>query len=183
MSELRTIELPEHLQAMTEFRLLDEVSDRMMAEFDDELAARHDDLLIMTATEEGIKRRERILGIIPDPETPLESRRATVLFWWYNRLPYTKRILETKIKALCGEGNYTFDYDPIEQVLHVGIFITLGWDLIFVVKDLLDRLVMLNVVLDVRAVITDAIEAPVYVGAACRACVCNAILYDRRENT
>ena len=165
MSELRKIELPEHLQAMTEFRLLDEVSDKMMSAFDDEIVARHDDLLITTATEEGIARRERILGIIPDPDASLEARRTTVLFWWYNRMPYTRRVLESKVAAQCGVGNYTFDYDPIEQILTVGILASLGWDVIYIVRSLLDRLVMLNVILDVKAVAVEAIESPLYLGA------------------
>ena len=165
MAELRTIELPEHLQEMPEFRLLDEVSDKLIAAFDDEIQDRHDDLLITTATEKGIARREKILGIIPDPESSLESRRTTVLFWWYNKMPYTRRVLEGKVAALCGAGNYTFDYDPVEQILHVGILASLGWEVVEVVKKLLDTLVMLNVVLDVKAIETEAIVNPIYLGA------------------
>ena len=165
MADLRTIELPEHLQNMTEFRLLDEVSDKMFSDYDSEIEARHDDLLITTATEEGITRRERILGILPDPDSSLEARRATVLFWWYNRMPYTRRVLESKVAALCGTGNYTFEYDPAEEVLHVGVTASLGWDVVETVRSLLDKLVMLNVILDVKAVAVELLEAGVFIGA------------------
>lgn len=166
MSDLREIPYPEHLYNMTEFRLLDEVSEKQMAAFDDEIQARHDDLLITTATRTGIARREKILGILPDPDDSLEARRTVVLFWWYNRMPYTRRFLEGKIKALCGEGNYTFNYDPISQELHVGVYAFLGWDVIDTVRSLLDKLVMLNVILDVKAIATEVLEQPVYLGAA-----------------
>lgn len=165
MAMLRDIPIPEHLSRMTEFGLLDEVSDSMISDYEKELQARHDDLLITTATEEGIARRERILGILPDPDDSLEVRRSTVLFWWYNRMPYTRRVLESKVAALCGKGNYTFDYDPVEETIHVGISASLGWDVIDIVRSLLDRLVMLNVILDVKAIAVEVIDTTIYLGA------------------
>lgn len=178
MADLRTIEIPEHLENMVEFRMLDKVSDKMMAAYEDEVQARHDDMLITTATEIGIARREKILGILPDPEDSLEARRAAVLFWWYNRMPYTRRVLEGKIAALCGAGNYTFEFDADEKILHVGVMASLGWNVVHVVEKLLDRLVMLDWILDTRAVTVETIETTVYIGAARRPYVVDAPIYD-----
>jgi len=178
MADLRTIEIPEHLENMVEFRMLDKVSDKMMAAYDDELEARHDDLLITTATETGIARREKILGILPDPNDSLEARRAVVLFWWYNRMPYTRRVLESKVAALCGKGNYTFDYDLGGKVLHVGIAASLGWDVVNIVSSLLDRLVMLDVILDVKAVTVEVVENTSYYAVAQRSYIKDAVITD-----
>ena len=178
MADLRKIETPEHLYNMTEFKLLDEVTDKMMSDYDDELAARHDDLLITTATETGIARREKILGILPDPADSLEARRAVVLFWWYNRMPYTHRVLEGKVAALCGKDNYTFDYDLDEKVLHVGIAAELGGDVINIVSTLLDRLVMLDIILDVKAVTVEAMPVKFYCGVAQRTVVNCPVITD-----
>ena len=166
--ELRKIEFPEHLKDLTEFRLLDEVSEMQMKEYYSALLSLHDDLLITTATKEGITRREKILGILPDPALSLSARRAKVLFWWYNRMPYSRKVLESKVAALCGEGHYSFTYDTAEEVLHVGIDLCLGWDVIDVVKELLDRLVMLNVVLDIRGRTNDTQTESLHLGAFTR---------------
>lgn len=178
MAELRTIELPEHLANMTEFRLLDEVSDKQMSDFDDELQARHDDFLITTATATGIARREKILKLVVDPTEDLEARRARVLFWWYNRMPYTRKVVESRIAALCGVGNYTFEYDVENEVLHVGVTQSLGWNVINMVRKLLDELVMLNVILEVRGVTVDEVDTDVYVGAVSHSIVYDAPLFD-----
>lgn len=164
MADLRNIEIPKHLSKMLEFKLLDEVSDEMMSEYEDEMQARYDDVLITTATEIGIARREKILGILPDPEDSLEARRAVVLFWWYNRMPYTRRVLEGKIAALCGTGNYTFDYDLEEKILHVIIAPELGLDVLYAVTAILDRLVMLDIILDIKAITEIDKETDFYIG-------------------
>ena len=163
MAELRTINMPEHLMNMTEFRLLDEVADGIFSDIDDEIEKLHNDMLITTATERGIARREKILGLIPDPEDDLEVRRARVLFWWYNRMPYTQRVIESRIRALCGD-NYTLEVDADNEIMHVGIKLDLGWNVINTVKDLLDDLVMLNFILDVRGVTVEAITTGFYLG-------------------
>jgi hypothetical protein len=178
MAELRTIELPEHLANMTEFRLLDEVSEKQISDFEDELEARHNDFLITTATATGIARREKILKLVVDPTEELEARRARVLFWWYNRMPYTRKVIEGRIAALCGAGNYTFEYDVENEILHVGVTLSLGWPVVDMVRSLLDELVMLNVILDVRGTEIDDITTGVYVGAAVSEYTNCAPLYD-----
>ena len=166
MADLRNIPIPEHLSEMIEFQLLDEVSEKQMSDFYDEMYARADDILVMTATETGIARREKILRLLPDPSDPLEARRATVMFWWYNKMPYTRRVLERKIATICGDGNYTFDYDVVNEVLHVGIGVNLGWDVVDAVYNLLDELVMLHVILDVHATSIEAIDVTINGGSA-----------------
>jgi hypothetical protein len=178
MAELRTIELPEHLANMTEFRLLDEVSEKQISDFEDELEARHNDFLITTATVTGIARREKILKLVVDPTEDLEARRARVLFWWYNRMPYTRKVIEGRIAALCGAGNYTFEYDVENEILHVGVTLSLGWPVVDMVRSLLDELVMLNVILDVRGTEIDDITTSIYVGAAVSEYTNCAPLYD-----
>ena len=177
MAELRKIEMPQHLNDMVEFQLLQQVADPLFEAIDDELQGIHDDILVTTATKKGIERREKILGIMADPEEDLESRRARVLFWWYNRMPYSRKVLEQKVQNLCG-NNYTFEYDVENEVLHVGISYSLGWNVINSVYSLLDQLVMLNVVLDVHATAVDDINTRTYVGAAVRTYINNPPIYD-----
>lgn len=181
MAELREISFPDHLSNMIEFRLLAEETDKLTSDLYDEMEARHSDILVTEATEIGITRREKILGILTDPEEDLESRRARVLFWWYNHMPYTRKVIESKILSLCGEGNYSFVYDVESEILHVGIDARLGWNVIRVVYDILDELIMLNVVLDVRATTSDDIDTTINGGSIEMHYVKSAILSDGIE--
>ncbi len=178
MAELREIPLPDFLQEMTEFRMIDEISDKKFEELDDEIDLLHEDITIGSASERGIARREKILGIMTNPEEDLESRRARVLFWWYNKMPYSFKVIESKIAALCGANNYTISYDPDEEILSVGIGLDLGWNVIQSVQHLLDDIVMLNVIIDVRGTALEEIRTNLYAGTVLHSYVVNSPLYD-----
>lgn len=71
---------------------------------------------IATADEDGIAEFEKILGITPQSSEPLESRRSRVMSRWFSEIPYTLQTLLLKLKALCGEGNFSVEenYDFYE---------------------------------------------------------------------
>lgn len=58
---------------------------------------------IHTADEWGIKRFEKLLGILPDPDSDLEARRSIVLSKWLSKLPYTYRMLLKQLEIICGD--------------------------------------------------------------------------------
>jgi hypothetical protein len=66
---------------------------------------------IATADEYGISRFESFLGITPDAEDTLESRRARVQSRWFTSLPYSWKMLITKMTSLCGSGNFRLDLE------------------------------------------------------------------------
>ncbi len=66
---------------------------------------------IETADAYGLSRFEKMLQILPSTEDTLESRRARVQARWFNRIPYTLRILYEKLEALCGASNFTITED------------------------------------------------------------------------
>lgn len=163
---LREIPLPPFLENMTEFRLLDNVSEKQIKALYDEIEARNDDLLIMTATEAGIARREAILKIKPGENESLEARRARVLLKWYDRVPYTRRVIERKIASLCGDGNYQIDYDPIELELFLKLS-NVSEEVAMMVHQTLDQLVMLTIILNIKRVVVDLIaEITTSIGVA-----------------
>jgi hypothetical protein len=57
---------------------------------------------ISTADEYGISRFENILGIYPNANDSLETRRIRVQSRWFNKLPYTIRVLSEKIDKVLG---------------------------------------------------------------------------------
>lgn len=161
MAELRSIPLPPHFLSIPEIAELDRVSDKFISEFYDAIEDAHDDLLITTATEAGIKWREDYLKIVPADTDSLEARRARVLMRWYDKVPYTRRVIERKIAVLCGEDNYTFEYSKSTKVLTVEMM-GVGWDVIHAVQDVLEELVSLMIVLDVKQVFISSVTSDMY---------------------
>ncbi len=61
---------------------------------------------ISTADEYGISRYEQLMGLVPEEDDNLESRRSRVQVNWVNLLPYTIKTFLQKLNALCGANNY-----------------------------------------------------------------------------
>lgn len=68
------------------------------------------ELFIQTATDMGLKRFEKILGISPAKGDSLESRRSAIMTRWNDITPYTMTALKNKIIAI--QGN-----DEVEIIL------------------------------------------------------------------
>gem|GEM_PF-386953 len=64
------------------------------------------DAFILDCDEYSIKKYETFVGITSNPEDTLDSRKARVLIWWNNFIPYTYRVLVRRLNSLCGTGNY-----------------------------------------------------------------------------
>lgn len=79
---------------------------------------------ISTADEYGISRFEKMLGIHPTSEGTLESRRSRVQSKWFNKIPYTMRVLLQKLTVLCGNTDFSLTHD-----FKVGYTLTLETDL------------------------------------------------------
>ena len=81
---------------------------------------------IETADEYGLARFERLMKILPAAEDSLESRRARIRSKWFSRIPYTLKVLITKLTALCGNTDFTIkkEYETyrIEIMTHLSLF-------------------------------------------------------------
>jgi hypothetical protein len=65
------------------------------------------DQFIMNSTENGVKRRENILKIIPKGTDTLDERKFRLIARENEKLPYTYRALEQNIIKLCGKDGYS----------------------------------------------------------------------------
>ncbi len=77
---------------------------------------------ILFCDEKGISRFEELLGIIPDPEDNLEARISRVYILWNDDIPYTMRVLDGKLKGLCGDC-----YDLNLKKYNLDIDVYLPW--------------------------------------------------------
>lgn len=65
----------------------------------------------------GIEHREQVLGIKPLDTATLEERRLEVLIRWYDMPMYTERVLQQKLNAVLGEGNYILEIDLDQKLV------------------------------------------------------------------
>ncbi|MBE6070677.1 MAG: DUF2313 domain-containing protein [Clostridium butyricum] len=74
--------------------------------------------------EYGVNRRERQLKIKPKNTETLNERKFRLLSREIEKLPYTFRTLENKLKALCGENGYRLNIDYENDVVDIKIELT-----------------------------------------------------------
>lgn len=105
------------------------------------------DQFVDKLTDNGAKRWEKILTIVPKGTDTLDFRRFRIKTRLNEKLPYTYRVLEQQLITLCGEDGYSLELQNNEYTLKVRI------DLIAKskfndVNDLLSRIVPANIVID-----------------------------------
>lgn len=83
------------------------------------------DAFIMDCDEYGIKKYETLVGIIPNPEDTLDERKAKVIVWWNNFIPYTYRVLVRRLNELCGADNYDIsgNLENYELILKINLML------------------------------------------------------------
>ena len=135
---------------LKEFRDIREITETEQPEFDI-LWNRERDLLDdqfpSTATEKGIQRWEKILGITPKATVSLDDRRFLVLTRLAEELPYTMRMLRRQMASLCGEKGYTLllKNEVYTLVVRVGLTAKNSYN---DVDSLLKRILPANMVID-----------------------------------
>lgn len=77
-------------------------------------------LFIETATDEGLKRFEKILHLYPNPTDTVEIRRSNVMAAWFSDKTYTLKTLMNRLTTLQGNDNVQLDWDEDDAyLLHV----------------------------------------------------------------
>lgn len=94
--------LPPVLQNVEEFKVIFGAEDEEIKNLYTALENLLKDQFIHEATENGIKRWERILKIIPGADDTLDMRRFEILNRLNIKIPYTITMLRNKIQALYG---------------------------------------------------------------------------------
>ncbi|NLI90206.1 MAG: DUF2313 domain-containing protein [Epulopiscium sp.] len=101
--------LPDEISELREFKAIGDTENLELISLWEELEDILDDQFIETATERGIAKREKIIGITPFADDDLESRRFRVLARENDKLPYTYKALIARLNQLCGEDGYEID--------------------------------------------------------------------------
>lgn len=149
MEELRKIELPPHIENMREMAEVDRISDKYIQIAQADIDSIEDDIMIESATEKGIARREKILKINPPSDMSLDDRRFIVMLHWFDMYPYTMWSLDTKLYYLVGAdwSNISIRVNYEQMKLTIRLALARRWQYATVVQ-LLEEIVPLNIVID-----------------------------------
>lgn len=115
--------LPTFVQEFLEIRKIMEVENPEFVLTNERLQTLKDNQYIKSSNEDGIARFEKILKIVPSDEDTLKSRIARVMIRWNDVVPYTSKVLMSKLYGLC-DGDFEFiekDYN-IEIKTHLDVY-------------------------------------------------------------
>lgn len=96
--------LPKVLQPILEFQVINSTLDTELTNIDKLVIGINKEVIAATATNYGITRWEKALGIIPGAEDSLETRRFRVENILNSKLPYTVRWLKNKLTEIVGNS-------------------------------------------------------------------------------
>lgn len=124
--------LPEYLQKYLQLQLICNAENIIFQEGINEISIINDNQFVLTADSQGLKRFEKMLGIVANSAESLENRRTKVLLKWNDKIPYTYTNFLNKLDIICGKKNYItkehfsdylleiitflYDYGQVEQV-------------------------------------------------------------------
>lgn len=107
------------------------------------------DQFIADATENGVARREKILGITPYATDTLDDRKFRLIAKYNEDMPYTRNRLKNMLASLCGTGGYSVSFITGEFTVNIKIAIAVKKQQ-DVVQELLERILPYNMVFTVE---------------------------------
>lgn len=140
--------LPNVLKDIEDYKaVLNESSQIEIGLIFDSLENAINDQFVETATVNGVKRYEKILGINSKSSYSLDERKTAILIKMNEQLPYTLPVLKNQLNNICGEGFYDIelDYDNYYLKVSLGLKSKNSYD---DVVSLLKRIVPANILLE-----------------------------------
>lgn len=149
-----------NLKEFKEIAKVEEVELRRILEAIDQTLA---NMFIETANEDGIKRFEKMLKIIPNNGDDISTRRFKVLSKWNNKEIYTDSTLFELLTSFCGEGNFKIIERYKEYVLEIVTYLSVK-DAFETVNDLIRDVIPCNLVVELKNMIEEIAKPTLYVG-------------------
>lgn len=103
--------LPEFLQNIKQFKILANIQEPYVLNFDSQIQKIINNCFINTCDEFGLTKFEKFLNIFPDKSNSIEERRFKVLTKWSTKTPYTLFFLYNYLSQLLGENGFSINID------------------------------------------------------------------------
>ncbi|MDP4152586.1 MAG: DUF2313 domain-containing protein [Bacillota bacterium] len=113
-----------------------------------DLGVAMDDQFVADASENGVKRWEKLLQITPKADDSLDVRKFKILSRLTEQAPFTKTNLRQQLDALCGADGYTVEIKGSQYLVTVRVALTVQKKFDEVAA-LLKRIVPANLLVDV----------------------------------
>lgn len=136
------------VQSFGEMQEIMRVEEDWMDKMESHIGKLYDNAFIEDCDEYGIRKYEKLLGILPDTEENLEIRKLRVRAGWNDAIPYTYRTMVKKMNLYCGVNNYDIDADLENYKISFSIY---GRADIEEMNLFLDMLLPQNIVYDIKS--------------------------------
>lgn len=141
-NNIRTIDLkeylPDALKDVQEMRAIMEAETPEVQAIWDACEDCMNDQFISEATENGVARREKMLGITPFATDTLADRKLRLLSRYNENIPYTRKSLAILLESLCGAGGYILTITTATFTVNVKVALTAKKQ-VDIVTDTLER--------------------------------------------
>ena len=135
-------------QSFGEMQEIMRVEEKWIDKMESHIGKIYDNAFIEDCDEYGIRKYEKLLGILSDTEEKLATRKLRVRVGWNYTIPYTYRTMIRKLNLLCGVNNYDIDADLENYKISFSIYGATDTEGI---KSFLDRILPQNIMYDVKA--------------------------------
>lgn len=115
--------LPLYLQNFREMQGIMNAEEPELQLVEDTSETIKDNMFVISADEEGIKKFETMFGLKPLPNDNIYNRQAMVLSLFTNTVVHTLRGLIERLNAICGVGNYTVELIPDAYTINIGLHV------------------------------------------------------------
>lgn len=141
--------LPPILHEIKELVEIASIENPVLSSLWEEIEQSLDDQFVVTASERGIARYEKMLKLNVPATDSLETRRFRVLTRYQEQAPYSYKVLKQILDSLLGEGQYKVERDVAAKTLKVKIELTVK-GMFEAVVVMLERITPQNMVLTVE---------------------------------
>lgn len=151
--------LPSYMQDYKEIKAIMDTEDVQLSKIWEDTEDVLNDQFVKDATENGVRRWEKILGITPKGDFSMDERKFNILARLNEQLPYTMEVLKSMLTSLCGWNGYTLRLDHQDYLLLVKLSLS-NKSNIDAVKEMLDRIVPANILINVDVFNTHGMLKP-----------------------
>ena len=142
------LEYPEIILEIDEIKAIYDAEEDVGTAVTKEIENTDLDIAISTATENGIARREKVMGIKAQDTDTINDRRFRVMIKWYDDYPYTLNDLLKRMDNLLGEGKYTIAVNTDDMTMRCLLELTRK-QMYDEFAKLLEDIVPVNIALDI----------------------------------
>ncbi len=140
--------IPDFLKNIREFKIISNLEDKELENIKLQIDNILKEIIVNTSENYGLQRYEKIYNI-NDISNDIEIRRFNIISKINNKIPFTYKWLDNKLKQLVGENNYTIkiEYDNYKIIISI---IYLFGEILDTIKKELEELLPANLIIQIN---------------------------------